>query len=282
MKHKLVALLCLFSFITFNLHAKIYNTTDIKDIMQSVEDSTLILFDIDETLIYPKTMLGSKEWFHFLDRHARDWKLEKRKDCSRFVVDVMKAIPVQLVDPVIGSLVSYLNDQEDIVVLALTARPYVPRDVPESNLTADQLLSVGIDFSQGLSEYNLNDIFKHQLIVRDGIIFTDGRLKGEELKFFLNQIGYRPGKIIFVDDKISQVESVHIAMEKEGISCDCYHYTKVASNPRQFDALISAIQLDHAINKKAIPTDADAEELKESYSHRAAEDYLLEVIKKHY
>lgn len=273
MKIKLFTLilsLCLFN--SFNLPARVIETSQMSDILQSVEDSTLVLFDVDETLIHSRTMLGSQKARYFLNAHFKLKNLSLAQREGLFW-KVVKAVPVKLVEPYTADLINGLKSKKNVTVLGLTARGCVPHDDtdPKSNFTAHQLKSVNIDFSEHLHLYDLKDHSSKKLVFRDGIIFTEGRLKGGDLKAFLAFAGLSVDKVIFVDDKLEQVNAVNEAMEKKGILCDCYHYTHLVVNPPKFDSETILIQLDHLLTTGQILDDDQADKLKETYVYRTLE-----------
>ena len=86
--------------------------------------------------------------------------------------------------------------------------------------TLNHLDSVGICFNHDLFPQK-PQMLKGNDRVRTyrGIVFLDGRNKGEFLKAFLDEVlQTRPKKVVFIDDKLKNVKHVEEAMAAEGIS----------------------------------------------------------------
>jgi hypothetical protein len=69
-----------------------------------------------------------------------------------------------------------------------------------------------------------------------GVIETGG-LKGPVLEEVLSKISNRPEKIIFVDDQLVQVESVHKVCEQLGIPCVAFLFSACHKAPPLDDAI---------------------------------------------
>ena len=65
--------LCVFA------NARILECDRFEKIQTYVNEETLILFDIDDTLMVPKQMLGSDEWFGYRCRFHREQGLDQGK-----------------------------------------------------------------------------------------------------------------------------------------------------------------------------------------------------------
>ena len=75
------------------------------------------------------------------------------------------------------------------------------------HVTERQLSSLGIDLRQ-TSPVHTTFTLQHMpsVLFSKGILFTNGKHKGEALKEFLRQIGWMPDQIVFLNDKRNQLE----------------------------------------------------------------------------
>ncbi len=71
----------------------------------------------------------------------------------------------------------------------------------------------------------------------DGIIETESELKGPVLDDVLLSLAQKPHKIIFVDDRIEQIQSVEAVCAKHNIPCLAFHYTSTEHIPELNDAV---------------------------------------------
>lgn len=181
--------------------AEMRETGDLRALEPEVTATTLVCFDLDNTLIRTEQMLGSDQWWDDLIygfvaagmperdavRKAFEAWLPLQKQ-SRFIA-------VQSDGP---AIVRAMQDKK-IMVMGLTARPLLL-----ASLTMTQLASINIDlhlsppFSAPLSMKLANDTAHYE----NGILFVGERSsKGEALKAFLERTGLKPDKIVFADDK---------------------------------------------------------------------------------
>lgn len=261
-----------------SISAKIFETSEITEIFTSVDSSEpiLLLFDIDDTLLDSELSLNSGKWISYY------WKTAPKFESDQSVLEcfmwfVNQHIPVKPVDPQTPHMIQVLHDQKNVVALALTARANKTDCGTHENLTARQLNSIGIDFSQS----NIPEEFIHHPSFDEGIIFSGGKSKGGHLQQVLEGVGYHPHKIIFVDDKLEQIKSVDKAMEEAGISCDCFWYRRAEKEHTNFNLLIALIQLEYLLNHQKILTDPEAENLKEEYSGIKSEDFVYQLVEQY-
>lgn len=100
--------------------------------------------------------------------------------------------------------------KNNVTVIALTTRDY-----HILYRTLQQLDRIGIDFSQTSPNKSFQPYGTHEPVLYEhGIIFTGGHDKGTVLLYWLNQMNYKPTKIIFIDDKLKNVKSVKQAAQK--------------------------------------------------------------------
>lgn len=111
---------------------------------------------------------------------------------------------------------------------------------------------VGIDFGHpfpSIDHLILQDYQneKYAPAYKYGILASADVPKGKVLVAFLKSIGWRPSKIIFVDDKMSSITSVENELEKENIPHTSFHYTAAKDQNCIFDADLADFQIQHLI-----------------------------------
>jgi len=97
--------------------------------VQAADDDTLVVFDIDNTLIEPVGNLGSDQWYDFLVRSIGRWMGFRRRRRSAGLTliwnEVQWIIEVKAVEPDTPQLIRGLQDRS-VKLMGLT-RPH-PRD----------------------------------------------------------------------------------------------------------------------------------------------------------
>lgn len=250
--------LCLF-FLPLQSQAKIVETHCFADVLREIDQDTLVLFDIDDTLINTTSMLGNTPWWrYFIPRVLNaGLPLDKvRPEINAVIQKILRQVPMGLIDPSASEIIRRLQNQ-GVMTFALTAR-CIKADymIAADHGTHEHLKSVGIDFTlTPLSKYvdtNTSRFFSY------GIIFTDYQEKGPFLKAFLDNLDLRPAKIVFIDDNIKQVKSVENVAELMGIPYTGFRYGKLDYFHEKFDPLIVNIQLEMLIKKDQVLSDEEA------------------------
>jgi len=83
-----------------------------------------------------------------------------------------------------------------------------------------------------------------------------------------------PPHIVFVDDKLAQVESVDAVLTELAIPHTCYEYTTQETKNRRFDPLIANIQLYTFYHSHRILSDEEAAQVAQQKPSWRTEDYL--------
>jgi len=186
--------------------AEIREVRSIREMMSLIEPGTMIIFDIDNTTLRPAQTLGSDQFFRYLlaKNRARGLKDKEAIETTLAqVTPVQPRSPVLPVEAMTPGLIRELQD-EGYVLFALTARPEA-----WDNDTIDQLASIGVNFTR---------TSPIDATIRGGVHFqAPGSQKGPDLLELLARFGERPKKIVFIDDRQANVESVDTALNSTAI-----------------------------------------------------------------
>lgn len=256
--------------------ARVIETTEIKDILPSVEAFTLVLFDVDDTLLDSTMSLNSGRWIKYYHQTTPSLCPDQQSllDCLKSYVT--KHIPVKTVEVRTPEIVKELQKREGVSVFALTARSALAMEKDES-LSLPQLRSLGFDFEQTKASDELAALPSFYR----GIIFTSGNWKGKHLQQIMEQAHVCPNKVVFIDDKLEQVQSVDSAMQEWGIPCDAFWYRRAEKEHPQFELRIAIIQLHHLVHHQEVLTDAEAASLEQAYDRIEIEGWLQELIQQY-
>lgn len=269
---------CLF-FIPCQTQAKIIETCNFADILTEIDAETLVFFDIDDTLINTTSMLGNTPCWNYLVSkffHTK-WSSDKTLDIYAVIQKILHHVPMSLIEPNTADIIQDLQ-QQGILVLGLTARTKNANYMQEADKrTYDHLKSVDIDFSlTPLPNSNKSPLSFFSY----GIIFTDTQDKGPFLKTFLTHLGLHPKKVVFIDDKLSQIKSVQKSLKSINIPFVGFRYGKLDNFHTRFNPLIVNIQLEALIKESQVLSDEEAEEIALQNPHFSSDYFIQELINK--
>lgn len=234
------------------LFGRIVETQNFDDILIYLEQApskTMVVCDIDNTLIMPREPLGSVAWGEYLLKRLQSKGVSKKD--SEIIEHILwktiqPCIEVQTVDPRTAEIIEELKRRQ-IPVLGLTAR--FPE---ESWFTFDQLQSVNIDLTpqNELPQKLLQIPLEPAAAYEKGILFsTTLNKKSSVLIKFLELHKMDLGGIIFVDDKLHHVEDVEKTCKMLGIECIGVRFSGADESVKRFDAAKAELQWEFFPNK---------------------------------
>ncbi len=208
------------------------------EIVPELTPETLLVLDIDNTLVEPVGNLGSDQWYYYLVKAiARDNKdlgadaaEAKAGEVWSATLATVKAKPVEALTPAL------VREQQKrgLKVMALTAR-----GAEDAAATFRQLKEIGVDLTltpvrkEGLAT-ELKGLYSR------GVFFVgEGPDKGKTLVAFLKKIGLRPAKIVFADDKPHHAKNVDAALAAAGIPSVSFRYGAADAKVRAFNDVMS-------------------------------------------
>lgn len=262
------------------LEAKITETQEITDILQEIDEKTLVFFDIDDTLINTECMLGNTPWWNYFVNQLRKahYTVEKLPpEINQIIQKIIMCVPVRLVDPQAAQMIQRLQ-QQGIPTFALTARLLKASYIENAAFyTHAHLKSVGIDFTLtpllGMEEDKF-EFFSH------GIIFTNHEEKGPYLRDFIHHYNLDPLKIVFIDDSLRHMKSVDQVLESIGIPFSGFRYGKMDHFHSRFDPLVANIQLEALMNFDKILSDEEAYEISQKGSFPDPDFFIHQLFQR--
>lgn len=251
MKKILIAFGCLL--IPLISYAHIVEEKSINKALGSVDNETLVVFDLDSTVLEPAQTLGSDPWFYIsLDDFVA--KGMDKKEAAEFMlrkwVPLQRATEVKPVEKNTAEAIASLQ-KSGIKVVALTARSY---DLAE--LTVKQLASIGVDFTKStISGKDFDQkIAGDKVEFFHGIIFCGGDLetfykggakagKGIILNEILAKLKLSFNKITFLDDRKKNVDAVDKALADKGIDCNCIRYGAAEDGYKNYNPKLAETEM---------------------------------------
>jgi Protein of unknown function (DUF2608) len=232
---------------------------------------TLVIFDIDETLITPADTLLKPIGGSF-----KGWEKigpENPEQFTNYLSIMLSSTHYILVDNETPIAIQKLF-QKSLFAMGLTACSTGPVGVIPSmeKWRIDQLKAVGIDFSPFFDEEfifsELVDAASRPPLFKNGILFTGDyqtvyqSTKGQLFDIFLDQIHLEPGQIVFIDDDKKHLEAMLEAMNRREIPLQTY---LIAKPPPQLDEKVAQFQLQTLLDTNRWVSDKDAKKFLESF-----------------
>lgn len=227
-----------------------------KEICTHVTPDTLILLDIDDTLIETQQMLGSSPWFEQRCKKYRDEGFSSSVALEKSLAEwkaVTQLTKMKLVESGTEEIIRQFQ-MDGYYVMGLTAR-----GLGLVSRTRLQLAEHLIDLSVCCpSKEDFYTCVKDQgVLYRYGILYTSGRCKGESLFKICEQMGYTPKKIVFVDDKLSHLQDVESFAKMRGIEFIGLRYNYSDAHKAAYRPEIADIEWHHSTFGKIL-SDAEA------------------------
>lgn len=215
------------------------NFETIKNNIATADSNTLVIFDIDEVLLQPRDQIlnikNSKKLQNMFYNLSPKLTEEQIQELDSLI---MLQRQVEPVDPRFIELIKKLQTKQ-IKTLALTqCSTGTLGKVPNlENWRIQELKKLGYNFDKCWQNIKTKffQTLKSQVDLKrtpafkQGIIFSCGVPKGDTLKAFLHYIHLNPKNIIFIDDKIKNIESIEKFTKQNNIVFLGIQYTKVAT-----------------------------------------------------
>ncbi len=225
---------------------------------------TLVIFDIDETLITPADILLKPIGGNF-----KGWEMIKPDESEQFtnyLSIMLSSTNYILVDNEAPSVIQRLP-QKGVFAMGLTACSTGSVGVIQSmeKWRIDQLKAVGIDFSPFFDEEfifsDLVDDRSRPPLFKNGILFTGDfqapqqSTKGQLFDVFLDRISWKPEQIVFIDDDKKHLDAMLQEMNRRGIPLQRYLIVKPSP---QLDEKVAQLQLQTLLDSNKWVSDKEA------------------------
>jgi len=238
--------------IAFMARAEIREAPSMVDALADIRPGDVVVFDIDNTLLETPQVLGSDQWY--TANVAALVKSGLSEDQAGAIAlkqwdQVQRITRVRTVEKITPHLVRSLQ-RLGVMTFALTARP-----VQLIETTLQQLDSQGIYFSShGYRFHPAPD-----LRLRHGIIFIGiNYYKGPVLNQFFAAQGLKPRRVIFIDDKIANVQSVESALAAAGIPSLEFRYGAADHEVQAYRADLAEVEWTYFLRHGGLISDTQA------------------------
>lgn len=238
------------------LQSEIAEIASFKEVLPHITDDTLVLLDIDDTLMINVQMLGTDEWFHhrmncFLKSGmSPSDALEKAVAEDEAIQHISK---MKIVEQGTETIIEALQEQK-CVVMGLTTRGF-----GIAKPTIRQLLELKIDLAKSAPSPcdHYAEVEEHGVLYKKGILFTGGTHRGEALFQFCDAIGLRPKRIVFINDKATHLAQVDEVAKNRQVPFLGLRYGYSDVRKASFQLEIAECQFQHSTFQRIL-TDEEA------------------------
>lgn len=216
--------------------AEVREIASMSEIVPALTTSTLLVFDLDNTLIEPVGNIGSDQWWYYMVKAiARDEGIPEEKAEEKAAPVWTRTLAKVKVKPVEALTPKLIAGQRarGLGVMALTARGPEDRAATER-----QLEDIGVDLTAA-APYAKELTTPNKGLFARGVFFVgEGPNKGEELVKFLETIGLKPRHVVFVDDKPKHAKSVDAALTAAKIPSVSFRYGAADAKVAAFNRIM--------------------------------------------
>ncbi len=265
---------------TISISAEIREISHLDEVFRATRHDSVVLIDIDETLIESSIMLGGKAWrsyaVNFLKTLYSPEKAQELRD--KMTYWIAQRVPCIAVENSIHTHLDQMKRQR-IPVFGFTSRGRkhwnaLPCDNGEE-LALLHLKQAGFDLDVFSESFFSDGFWSHPSFGR-GIFFCYP--KEEKGKLALEIFAEaRPKHVVFVDDMMPNIHSMERAFAELGVTSICFYYQHVDLY-RSFDPFIAAIQLEKLYLQDVLLSDSEAMSLRHNYADRDPDMLLLKFV----
>ncbi|MBI4061365.1 MAG: DUF2608 domain-containing protein [Elusimicrobia bacterium] len=233
-----------------------------QEALAHIVPGTLLILDTDSTILTTPQMLGNDAWLkHYIRaktiEHVRSGVPQEEalrrafEEAFSIWARVHQAgVPV----PVEFDAPQRIRELQDIRV------PMMVLSAAKQNFMVgrrDELGKLGLDLALTApfaGRIEISPLIEYS----DGILLTSFQDKGAALLRFFEMAGWRPQRIVFVDDDLKNNESVDRAMIAAGIETICFRYGVLDPMYPKFDPDVAQRQLDRFLATGRLLSDDEA------------------------
>lgn len=232
------------------------NLNKFEESLQTLDQHSLVLFDVDETLIVPKDQILNPYmkdlWYQYAKEtiHNPEIVLPGKYHDSYFIEQIFSQMEYEVVDPKVIEIIRSLQCRK-IKTIAFT-RMFTGAFGPIPSMEdwrLDHLKKHHIDFSNAFPQHQEIQIdvksTRITSLFKKGVLCANKQAKGPVLLAFLENLKWKPSKILLIDNRLDYLQSVESSLEGTGIEFIGFYYRDVENRPHDVKEDIARFQLLH-------------------------------------
>ncbi|SYX08789.1 Protein of unknown function (DUF2608) [Chlamydia poikilotherma] len=239
-----------FFFSIFSLEASIIKVSDVQAINKYAKKGSLVLLALDETVVFPKQMLGTTAWFQ--ERLEKLKKEESDFDPIEKVfgekVAVSFAIDYELIHPEVPKAIAALSLSEAWVMgvsqLSIPIASHFLRSAVALGLGFSACLPARSDgWMQHLKTFGRPE---HAMFIEDQVLFTGGLINTitmeEVLSTLFATLETLPQQVIYLDANKDNLISAEAACKQANVYFIGMHYSPAVKRIKEYKSDIANLQ----------------------------------------
>jgi phosphoglycolate phosphatase-like HAD superfamily hydrolase len=245
---KQILLVLIFAFHGVLHCAAIHEISSLDEVIRYVNQDTLVIFDIDNTLLHPNTDLGSDQWLCHKIQELTCNGIDHQQALQEMLpiyFHINRHIDLVPTEPQAADIVKLIQ-QTTNMVMCLTARSQ-----PMIQVTHKQLCQNNFNFTFGTSEEHLFDL-EHPCYFSHGVLFCASNDKGVALFALLDRMGIVPARVVIVDDKMRNIHALVKATDARNIECIGLRYGGCDHRVANYDSNHTQHELENFVARKPI------------------------------
>lgn len=215
---------------TANVTAEVTVTSDLIDVLKILADagqgSTLLVLDIDDTLLTSRTFFGSAAWYEWqktLTPQSPGY-VPCRFDVIALNYEAGTQVPTQA--DAVAAINSIATDKIILTARSPMTRGATVRELKEAGYELPPALQP--EFAGAIYEYRTDPQTAGTIVsYHDGVLMVAGQNKGKVLLDLLNQLQMAYDRIVLVDDAQESIDAMREAVTGAGIGFRGVHYTRI-------------------------------------------------------
>ncbi|MES2198723.1 MAG: DUF2608 domain-containing protein [Chlamydiota bacterium] len=231
-----------------SLSGEIIEISNFEEIVNHITVDSIILCDIDDTILIPTQMLGSDEWFcALMKKHVEEglsYQEALKESLDKWVM-IRHVTKMQLVESSTASIIQDMQERGfslmGLTTQGLTLMEKTTRHLEENGVFFEKEAPFSKDV---YFEQPKRGEFEG-VLYRKGVLFTGGAHKGKSFFTLCEKMGYIPKHIVFINDKATHLKEIEESAEERGIEFIGLRYAYSDAIKAKFSMEVAEAQFAH-------------------------------------
>lgn len=233
------------------LSAQTFEIKSIDEVFAHVTPSTLVVLDVDETLLTTSQMLGGDRWFTDQLKQLQHQNFSFEEALAKTLPDYISLQNKTKVKPIEHQAAAVIHtlQKRGHCVIGLTSR-----STEIAYVTINQLKTLGIYLQPTAITIPKIEVYSHYPSKYiEGILFSGGLNKGELLYDLMQYAQVNVDRVIFINDKVKYLKQMEDFFEPKNIEFIGLRYGAADASIEAFDPTLAETQKKYF--DKILPND---------------------------